>query len=258
MFFLGKLYYRIAQVNLSVERCRSWSQLTCMLWSRKSVLPTDMSESIELWTHIIANIGLAIQHLARSTMGRKGGGRKAFLKTAKNLEDDTEDISPPTEEYLPETEFKVDALATDPSLKFLRQSPDAQTAETPSVPSDSAKVAQGNVHAGAADTQVSLAEDETRGQLIQRHKRVSRQLAQDIRKGENDCQERMLWTYFLCHRRNSNLQCSQDEIDDSAWSSLSYRRWKRIKNTWRSLGRRERYGEHNNSHRKDVVYSKNC
>lgn len=105
-------------------------------------------------------------------MGRKGGGRKAFLKSAKPAEEDGEDLQAVEKAAMPLREDgKGQTVEDDPSTKFLHTGRATQNA------GDSAetKGESTSIKASAESVDPSVdqeAQDETRGQLTQRHKKV--------------------------------------------------------------------------------------
>lgn len=104
-------------------------------------------------------------------MGRKGGGRKAFLKTAKAAEDDDAE-APPAQTNDSKVADGPPAVATeDPSAKFLigdnAASPEAKEAPVQDKSSSGPLPNGSKKNVEKADVQ-----EETRGQLVQRHKKV--------------------------------------------------------------------------------------
>lgn len=97
-------------------------------------------------------------------MGKKGGGRKGFVKTAMTPQG--EGVEPLAARDLPEGgAANPQQNGTDPSLKFLKGNEAAQS------PADLRPIVEEKpVELLAEPVEAS---QETRGQLAQRHKRVS-------------------------------------------------------------------------------------
>ena len=106
-------------------------------------------------------------------MGRKGGGRKAFLKTAKPGEDEVEETHQIEPVNQSEVNTKAAVLEEDPSSRFLHEAPAAPlTSETPAKGDSSHD--QSTKEETCANQQAQP-QNETKGQLTQRHKKASMQ-----------------------------------------------------------------------------------
>ena len=104
-------------------------------------------------------------------MGRKGGGRKAFLKTAKPAGEDDADSKTAQDTSSKVVEGPPAAAAEDPSAKFLvNEQPPPSVAKDAPV-QDKSAIATKNDGLGTGPQNYAL-QEETRGQLVQRHKKV--------------------------------------------------------------------------------------
>ncbi len=94
-------------------------------------------------------------------MGRKGGGKKAFLKGV---------VAKPEAEDVP-------TAATDDQAHATPDGGEAQAASTPSA-SDSGAASSSTAHLPEVTSTAQDIESESRGQLTQRHKKVAAPLQQ--------------------------------------------------------------------------------
>jgi hypothetical protein len=109
-------------------------------------------------------------------MGKKGTGRKAFLKGARPQEAEAQDA--PSVNKSPATvplQDDVSDIAEDPSEKFMKDSCLELSANTQQTPPKSADrtITTGTPSSLPEPEQSKNVEEESRGQLVQRHKRVS-------------------------------------------------------------------------------------
>ena len=110
------------------------------------------------------SVGDHIRSAIRDKMGKKGTGRKAFLKGARP-QDFEEEIA--TSNQLPSNPVEVVKVAEGPS-DTSTASPAAETA--PSAPAAAAPTTFPS--SAGQTTEGKGVEEESRGQLVQRHKRV--------------------------------------------------------------------------------------
>lgn len=106
-------------------------------------------------------------------MGKKVTGRKAFLKGARPQELEAQEESPTSilSAAIP-LKAEVTDGAEDPSERFLKEScPNisADTVKSPSIPADKGSTPPSSLPEPEESKNL---EEESRGQLIQRHKRV--------------------------------------------------------------------------------------
>lgn len=103
-------------------------------------------------------------------MGRKGGGRKAFLKTAKNVDEESEELKGIQNGQSQPSEVQTMKAEEDPSSKFLVEAPAADRAK----PEEALRPDRANGAVSEAPKEANQNEvgDETKGQLVQRHKKV--------------------------------------------------------------------------------------
>lgn len=108
-------------------------------------------------------------------MGKKGGGgRKAFLRSAKGVQGDGEEEAAEKQLLEPESRKPTqhELPGEDPSAKFLVSAPDVSESQRLSNgQSNELQTNAKDVDTGNAGSDPQ-AKDESRGHLIQRHKRV--------------------------------------------------------------------------------------
>ena len=104
-------------------------------------------------------------------MGKKGTGRKAFLKGARPQEVEEE---LPTSNQLPTNPVEVVKVAEDPSERFIKTDSSAASpaAETAASAPAAAAASSPSPSSVVQTTDGKAVEEESRGQLVQRHKRV--------------------------------------------------------------------------------------
>ncbi len=104
-------------------------------------------------------------------MGKKGFSRKAFLKPTRPNEEEAQESIPTSHAPAPPKEEVVDA-SEDPSARFLKDAgPSASAAAGASAPT--ADIAASNPSITLPEPSEGPGpEEESRGQLVQRHKRV--------------------------------------------------------------------------------------
>ena len=103
-------------------------------------------------------------------MGRKGGGRKAFLKNAKAADEESESVVAPNSD-IKATEATPAAPTEDPSAKFLLNAESAPE-EAKEVPDNGKSVPVPQANGVGSELQDRTTQEETKGQLVQRHKKV--------------------------------------------------------------------------------------
>ena len=107
-------------------------------------------------------------------MPRKGGGRKGFLKTAKPDPEDDNDATVPVSPAAGTQAPQAAEPNPDLASRFLKDEPTAANVKTSAAAPDAStgKFCDAAV-AGAPAVDKAGLQSETKGQLVQRHKRVS-------------------------------------------------------------------------------------
>ena len=104
-------------------------------------------------------------------MGRKGGGRKAFLKTAKPADEDGVDVQAAQADARP-TDKTPKTVIEDPSVKFLVDENPATSGTKDGAPVQGSSADVTPEKGVESGTQRPPVQEETKGQLVQRHKKV--------------------------------------------------------------------------------------